>query len=175
MDLRTVVIVGMLYSSSTIHSHCYMYGEYDISEQEAKNCSELMQIWDEQLCELFRKKYTKKNLHDSMNLTNLLENYLTAFNHLLIIYRIEREYTHKYIEPIIAQGGPKYWKIKFDDQAAMKNYGWTEKFTNFFMKTLNETEVLWITCKWFVKNPLEGTPRSPYFTTENSKFVVIRI
>ena len=78
MELRAVLIFGILCSLSIMYNNCYKYdyGNYEISESMAQNCSESMKIRDEQLCELFRKNYTKPNLEDAQNLTDLLEDCL---------------------------------------------------------------------------------------------------
>lgn len=175
MKLCTAVIVGVLYFSPAMYSDCYMYGIYDISETAAENYSISMQTRDDQLCELFRKNYTKPCPRDADNITNLIFEHNELFSHLLIIYRIDRENVSKYIEPIMTQGGPKFIKIKFNTEAAIKYYGWTRKFASWFEKTINETQNLWLTLQWFVKNPLKGTPRYPFVTTEDNSFKVIRV
>lgn len=175
MKLCTAVIVGVLCYSLAKYSDCYMYGTHEISERAAKNYSTAMQIRDDQLCELFRKNYTKPCPQDADNITNLIDEHNEYFSHLLIIYRIERDNVSEYIEPIMAQGGPKFIKIKFNTEAAIKYYGWKRKFATWFEETINETERLWITLQWFVKNPLKGTPISPYFTTKDYSIKVLRV
>lgn len=175
MVLQTIISIGTIYFLFAVYSECYMYGDYDISERAAKNYSESMQVRDEQLCELFQKNYTKPNPRDADNITLLLEDYNEFFSHLVIIYRVDRENTSKYVEPLLKQDGPKFIKLKFNTDAAIQYYEWSKRYTNLFMKVLNDTAHLWWVLQWFEKNPLIGTPRSVTLTTENYKFIHMRV